>query len=245
MTNGTQKKGLHPLVWVGIGCGVLLVLAAIGMLVVSLFVAKKVKDVAEDFEANPGMAAARTIVRLNPDLEEVDSDEDAGTITVRVKSTGEEVTVDFEDIQEGRISFTSDEGEMTIDAGEGGVTVTEEDGDQVFNLQTGDRWQGEVPDWVPVYPGAERGGGYEMDRPDGYSAGFQLTTADGADKVLEFYRSTLEAEGFAVSSNVYSADAARGGLITGEHEETGRTLQVVVGQEGDTTTAALNFSIKK
>ena len=46
------------------------------------FAAKKIKEVAGDFEANPGRTAAEFIVKMNPDLEIVESDDDAGTITV-------------------------------------------------------------------------------------------------------------------------------------------------------------------
>ena len=51
-----KKKGLPPLAWVGIGCGALVVIALIVFAVGSWLVAKKVRDVAGEFEANPAMA---------------------------------------------------------------------------------------------------------------------------------------------------------------------------------------------
>ena len=87
MSNGAQapeRTGLHPLAWVGIGCGAILMVIVIAVVMVGgFFLARTVKDVAEDFEDNPGLAAARFIVKASPELEEVEVDEDAGTMTVR------------------------------------------------------------------------------------------------------------------------------------------------------------------
>ena len=52
-----------------------MVIVSVVLIVVGLFAAKKLKDVAGDldFEGNPELAAARMVVRLNPELEEVGS----------------------------------------------------------------------------------------------------------------------------------------------------------------------------
>ena len=52
--------------------------------------AKKAKDFIEDAEGNPIAAAAETIVKLNPELELVESDREGGKITIREKDTGKE-----------------------------------------------------------------------------------------------------------------------------------------------------------
>ncbi len=81
MSNGTQtpeRKGLGTLAWIGIGCGVLLVVVVIALAVTSWFVVGKARQVAVDVEGNPALAAARMIVKLNPELEEVEVDQDAG-----------------------------------------------------------------------------------------------------------------------------------------------------------------------
>ena len=100
----TEKKGLSPWAWVAIGCGGLLLVAMIVMMVGGMFVAKKVGDFAEDFEENPA-AAAEMLIKMNPDLELVDSDRDAGTMTIRNKEDGEVITVNYEDIEKGKLSF--------------------------------------------------------------------------------------------------------------------------------------------
>jgi hypothetical protein len=83
------KKGLSPLAWVGIGCAVLFVLGLLvlgGIVGVGGYFAKKA---AAKFEKNPTMAAAEMVVRLNPDLELVSSDEKTNTLTIKDKKTGE------------------------------------------------------------------------------------------------------------------------------------------------------------
>ena len=101
------KKGLSPLAWIGIGCGGLLL---IGILVVSVggyFAAKTVSDFVGD---NPAADAAEAIVRINPELELVESDREAGTITIREKSTGKEVTVNYSQLERGELVFGDGEG---------------------------------------------------------------------------------------------------------------------------------------
>ena len=106
-TNGTRqgtapqgKKGLPVLAWIAIGCGGIVVLGGIAFTLIGWLAVSKMKDVASDFEDNPTRAAAELMVRMNPELEMVESDEDAGTLTVREKSSGKVITFNYEDIKE-------------------------------------------------------------------------------------------------------------------------------------------------
>ena len=86
-----QKKGLSPLAWIGIGCGVLVLVVLIGMVGIGLFARHALKKAGistEMMQKNPTEAAARIYVASNPDLEMVKVDSDAGTFTVRNKKTG-------------------------------------------------------------------------------------------------------------------------------------------------------------
>jgi hypothetical protein len=246
MSNGEQapaKTGLPTWAWVGIGCGALVVLAMIVMTVAGLLVANKVKDVAADFEDNPAMATARLIVKLNPELEEVSTDEEEGTITVRNTKTGEIVTVNFDDIENGKFSFTTDEGEITVDASgiaeSGSVNITTEDGSVVYQAGVVSE---NLPAWVPVYPGAEPANRHSLNTADSTSGGFQLETSDPVAKVLEFYRSALEGEGYAISVNTFSQDDAQGGMVNGSNEDSGRTVMAILNSEDGTTTVNVNYS---
>jgi len=219
MSNGVQapaKTGLPTWAWIGIGCGTLIVLVMIVMTVGGLLVANKVKDVAADFEDNPAMATARLIVKLNPELEEVSTDEEEGTITVR------NTKVDASGVAEsGSVNITTEDGSVVYQAG----VVSEN-----------------LPSWVPVYPGAEPANRHSLNTADSTSGGFQLETSDPVAKVLEFYRSALEGEGYAISVNTFSQDDAQGGMVNGSNEDSGRTVMAILNSEDGTTTVNVNYS---
>jgi hypothetical protein len=248
MSNGEQapaKKGLPVWAWVGIGCGGLVIVVLVVVMAAGFFVANKVKDVAADFEDNPAMATARMIVKLNPELEEVSTDEEAGTITVRKKKTGEEITVNFEDIEEGKFSWTTDEGEVSVDASEleesGSMTVTSEDGKVIF--ATGKPSEGDLPKWVPVYPEAEPTSRHSMRTETTRSGGFEIMTPDPVADVLEFYRSSLESAGYAISVNTYTQDDSEGGMVNGTDEAKQRSVVVIISRStGDDTKAVVSFN---
>lgn len=244
MTEGVEvpsKKGLPTLAWIGIGCAVLIVIVLAVTLAGGLFMAKKVKEVAGDldFEGDPAMSAARLIVRMNPELEEVAVDEESGTITVRHTDSGQTVTVNVEDLQEGRIRFTTDEGEVLIqatgDPEEGTISVTSED--STWTLKTGVESAVELPDWVPVVAGAEIEGPHAVVSGDRTSGGYQLRRAEPVDALVDFYRSELESRGFAIRVNSFAAgDDAAGGVVTATDEALSRSVTVMIRSDEDGTT---------
>lgn len=236
MSDGQQaqaKKGLPVWAWVGIGCGALMVIVLVVVMVGGFFVARKVQDVAADFEENPAMATARMIVKLNPELEEVSTDEDAGTITVRNTKTGEVITVNFEDIEEGKFSFTTDEGEITIDASQvdesGSIKVTNDEGGVIFSTGSA---ADEVESWVPVFPGCEPSNRHSMRTAQELSGGFELQTSAPIAEALEYYRKALEGEGYEVSVNTFTQDDSEGGMVNGSHTESGRNVVAIFSSEG-------------
>ncbi len=235
-----QKQGLPTLAWVAIGCGVIVVMMVLVLTVSGLFMAKKIKDVAGDldFEDDPAMSAARLIVRMNPELEEVAVDSEAGTITVRHTDTGETVTVDIEELQDGKISFTTDEGAVTIEASgdpeEGTLKVSS--GDETWTLKTGVETSAEAPDWAPVFPGTKAESTHSMNSDGGMSGGFQLQSDENVESIVEFYRSRLDATGFEVRVDRFSSDGESGGVVHGRNEALGRGVTVMVHSEEDGST---------
>jgi hypothetical protein len=250
MSNGAQapeRTGLHPLAWVGIGCGVLTVIIIAVVMVGGFFLARTVKNVAEDFEDNPGLATARLIVKASPELEEVEVDEDAGTMTIRNRKTGELITVNFDDIQEGRFSWTADGQEMTVDvsdAEDGTVKIESSDGDG-FALTTGAAVSEEIPEWVPVYPGSEPANRGTMTTNDSVNGNFTLSTDDAVADVLGFYRDRLKEVGFQVTVNTYSGGDTEGAMINSVLEAENRTVIVMIGRDDGQTTANVTYSSKK
>lgn len=241
-----QKKGLSPLAWVGIGCLVLLLLAALTTATCSYFVGKKVKEVAGDldFEKNPIRASAEIMVRLNPELDLVEVDDDEGTMTIRNKRTEEVVTLDFGDIAEGRWGWSTDEGEVTFDVnteGEGGlVTVTTDEGETTWGSASS---TSEPPKWVPRYPGAARGTLTFTSESAGEIAGiWSMETADEVDQVSDFYQSRLEDDGFAVEVQTISGPQGSLAIITAKDDSQNRSVQLTISTDGEKTMAALQYT---
>jgi hypothetical protein len=237
MSNGQQaqaKKGMPPWAWIGIGCGAVMILVLVAVMVGGYFVASKAKDAIAEFEDNPALTGARWLVKANPELEEVDVDEDAGTMTIRNKKTGEEVTVNFEDIEEGKFSFTTKDGEVKVDASQikedGSLTVTNDEGGVVFS--TGGEVSDEAEEWVPVFPGSEPKNRHSMRTEQEMSGGFELETTASVKEALEFYRSTLESEGYEVDVNTFTQDDSQGGMVNGSHPDNGRNVVAIFNADG-------------
>jgi uncharacterized protein YneF (UPF0154 family) len=247
MSNGApapDRKGLHPLAWVGIGCGVVVVIVVVVLAIGGFFLARTVKNVAEDFEDNPGLATARWIVKANPELEEVAVDEENGTMTIRNTKTGELITVDFDDIENGRFSWTTGGEEVTVDVSEadtGSIKIRSSDG-KGFNLSTGAEVSEEIPDWVPVYPGATPANRTSMGSAEEMTGSFRLTTDDAVGELIAFYRDRLKEAGFEVSVNTFSSEDGEGGMVNGSMEAEKRTVMVMISDESGPTEATVSFN---
>lgn len=238
MTNGTQKKGLSPLAWIGIGCGALVVLGAVALAALVGFGVFKAKQFAAEMEKNPAKTAAETFVRLNPDLELVESDEEAGTITFRNEKTGEVATVSYQDLADGKLSVTTDEGTFTMDAdgGEdgGSLTVTGPEGEARFEASASLE---NVPDWVPLYPDAtQTQGSYHAETPEGVTGIVSSKTADAARKVVDYYKERLEDEGWEITGqSTNTTPQGSFSTLTATLADVGREITVgVVEAEGET-----------
>lgn len=244
MSDGTQKKGLGPLAWIAIGCGGLIVIGVLVMGGLTWWGYSKAKEVAGDFKSNPGLAAARMAIRVNPDLEEVAVDQDAGTITVRNTKTGEEFTVDWSEVKDGKLRFASGGKEVTVDAqqdGEGGTFKVSGGEDGGFELSTGNAVTEAIPEWVPVLDGSEPTNRHTMRTGDGVNGGFQLTSDRSADEVLSFYRGRLEAAGFTVRVNTFDGGDATGGMVNATDEAGGRNVVVMARAEDGATSVTVSY----
>jgi hypothetical protein len=243
------RKGLSPLAWIGIGCGALAVLAVIGFTIMLAAGGWFLKKQADKLEKNPALTAAEWIVRANPDLEVVSTDEDAGTLTIKNTKTGETVTMNAKDVKEGHIEFKTKDGTAVFDASgkDGTVKVTDEKGNQVATLQAGGGAPQNLPSWLPVYPGGAIQGTFDTNNAEGRSASFTLTTPDSGDKVLSFYESRLKEAGLKVDSTITSNTAeGKGGILTASGENPARNVNVLVGTaEGGQTTASITFAEKQ
>jgi hypothetical protein len=242
MNNGNQtpvSKGLPAWAWIGIGCGSLMILVAVVTMVGGYIVANKAKDTIAEFEENPAGTIARGIIKASPDLEQVSSDDEAGTITVRNTKTGEVITVNYDEITEGKLSFTTDEGEITVDASEakesGTIKVTDEQGGVVF--ATGEAVSDDIPEWVPIFPGGEPKNRHGMRTKEQITGGFEVETSASVEEVMRFYQEALESAGFEVKTNAYTHAENQGGMVNGDNDDEDRNVVAIIHSEGDGITS--------
>ncbi len=211
-------KKTSPLVWVLVGCGVIVLLVVLVLAVGGFIIGKKVKDFAKDAERNPAVAAAEMAVRFNPEIEVVDKDYDRGTITIRNKKTGEVLTMDAEDVKDGRIRFRNEKGEEVTFEGkgegkDGQFKISTKDGEATFGTGA----EASLPSWLAEYPGAETQGAYSGSDAGSVAGGYTFQTADSVQEVMDFYKDRLEGEGLKVTTSTFQQDGrTAGGSIVGQ-----------------------------
>ena len=89
-----QKKGLGALAWLGIGCGGLVVLGVIGLVVFTMMFGGKIKQIAGDMQKNPTRATATLMVNASVgQIEMVAEDDEHLRYTVKEKQSGKLTTI--------------------------------------------------------------------------------------------------------------------------------------------------------
>jgi hypothetical protein len=221
-----EKKKMGPLAWILIGCLGLFVVGGILFAALGYFAFNKAKDVVGEFAENPVRESVEAMVRLNPDLELVSTDDQAQTMTIRNTSTGEVATFDWSDIQNGEFRWEADGEQYTVDtseAAEGRLEVRDESGQGVFALGSG-----EVPDWFPEYPGAIEVNVLVSATQDGQdSTIWTFQSSDKVADVLGFYEQRLGADGWEVSKTESSAGGIDQGSVDAKQEQGARSVNLV------------------
>ncbi len=215
------KKGMSALAWVGIGCGGLLVIA-LGLGVYGFFLAKKKID---EFAANPEKAAAEMIVSMQPDLKVLSQDEAKGTMTLRTKD-GEEMTLSYKDIQDGKFIVTDKDGNTT---------------------RIGSADLSQVPAWVPKAPDLTEGLSVLHSEAGGKVTGqFSGKSAMKAEDLKKFFEEQANAAGFTsfTSKNLNTGGANIHTLAMGD--DAGKSLNIVITENaGGDTLVSTNYSETK
>jgi hypothetical protein len=241
-----KKKGMGALGWIAIGCVVLLLLAAGSCVVIGMFAKKKMGEVAHKFEKNPAMASAEMVVRMNPDLEVVDKDEDAGTMTIRQKKTGKTMTLDAADIKKGKIHFSTEDGKdlhMQFDQDGMQVQQSDESGEQSTTSIGGKGVQ--LPAWLPAYPGSWASGGTSSSKAGRISGSLDCVSDDAVEEVMTYYKDALRRAGFDVETHkMMIGDDVSSGSLSATSEATGRTAQITANRVADQgrTSIVINYS---
>jgi hypothetical protein len=219
----SAAKKTSPLVWILAGIGVIVVLAMITCGVGAFFIGRGLKNAGFDsdlMKKNPGLAMTKMVTALNPNFEVVSTNDGAGTVTVREKSTGKTVTYKFDPDKQS-------------------LVIIGDDGAQV---KIGASAANKMPDWAPVYPGSSPEGTYSVQSSEGNSGTFTFKTSDAASKVTSYYQDQLRAAGFNVTL-VSSGD--QGGMLSAEDADKKRTIIITAGASNGTTTASVIVNEKK
>jgi len=238
-----QKKGISGLAIVGIGCLGLIVIAFLGG---GFLVAKfmpKLKEMAGEFEKDPAKAATLMALKMNPDVEILNTDDTKREVTFKVKSSGETTTISFDDFEKGKITLKNDKGEeYGIDASKAqteGVVIKGPDGQTITG---GNAAATAPPAWVPLYPGlALQDGGARMQRPDGSMSGLVVgkVGASLADVRL-YYENELKSQGYEVNSNF--SEENKTGNIQATKDGSEFTIGITLSTESDgQTQVALTY----
>ena len=218
----TVKK-TSPLVWILAGIGIFVVLCMVTCSIGSYFLMHKLKNAGFDsdlMQKNPGAAMAKMVAAMNPDYEVVSSNDRAGTVTVREKSSGKTMTYKFDQDKKSLVIIADDGSEVRM----------------------GENSGAKLPSWVPTYPGATIEGSFAAQGPDGSSGSFSFKTSDTADKVTAFYQDQLKTAGFTVT---LVSSGNQGGMVSGEDTANKRTVIVTVGASSGTTSGSIIVSEKK
>jgi len=233
------KKGLPTLAWIAIGCAGLAVVLGVVAMIAGWYVFGKAKQLAGEMEEDPIAATARLVAAANPEIELVQADKKNQRVTFRNVKTGEELTFSYQDIQEGKVSFSSEGKEATIGVdtqGQGGITVTSEEG--TFKAGAG---SADYPAWLPTYPGAEVEGNFSADTPAGRSGTFTFRTQDRMEDVLDFFARELEERDFEIQARTTTP---AGALLSAQAKDESKTVNVAGTLAGGQVQVSVQFTEK-
>lgn len=213
------KKGLPVLGWVGIGCGTMLVIAVV---IVSLLIGwckRTVGDISE-FKNNPEKAAAEMMVRMNPDLKKVSQDDAKGEMTIRTKD-GQEMTLSYKDISQGKFTIKDAEGNIT---------------------QIGETDLTNVPPWVPRLARPKTISSSIQNTQGGRISGLYSATSGESIEVLDaFFKAESAKLKFNESSrSTFIADGVENRNLS--YEGGGRKLNIVLtGKPGEDVQVSVGY----
>ncbi len=195
---------------------------------------------------NPAFAAVKLAVSMNPEVDVVKADENTGMITLREKKTGKTVTMNFKDIQQGRISFQDDSGEKVDIRGggegdTGSMTIESKEG----KVQLGQGSAANVPAWVPKYPGAEVAATYSAQGKDEDGGTLQLKCSGSVQQVADYYEQQLKAAGMKIEKNSMQSGSGSMTMVSGTDDASRRSVMVSVSSSDGGTVAHIVYAVKK
>lgn len=134
------------------------------------------------------------------------------------RDEGREVASGTVDVDGGKGSYS------VRDTGDGSatVTITGPDG-KTGQFKTGQGAAGFLPDFAPLYPGAEVTGGAGGDSSTGTGGAVTFATKDSPEKVVAWYKGVAEKSGMKIAAEMTMGDTR---MLSAADEAGGRSLQV-------------------
>lgn len=243
------KKGLSGLAIAGMGCGGLVLLALLGCVLLFVKGCNMVKEAAVEFKENPAKAAAMMVLKFNPEVEIVKTDDARGEITVRNKKSGEVVTLSFEEAADGKFSLKNAKGEeVSIDAsdanGKGGIVMKGPDGEVVVGGTNATAIA--PPAWVPMYPNLQsQPGGMRSERNGVVAGAFAAETVDAGEQVKAFYEAKLKEAGFDTNVTTTGTGGGEFIIIHGTKDDGKTEVSAVLSSKNGRTGVMINYEEKK
>lgn len=246
MPVAAKKSG--PWLWILAGCGTLLVIAVIAVAGIGYFAYRKAKQAGLDTELlqkNPALASAKMIVAMNPDLELISTDDENGTLTIKDKKSGKVITVNTQDIKDGKITFSDEKNEnvsIKANANSGGLEI--KTGKETVKVGSGSAVN--TPDWLPTYPGAGADGTASMQNDEGNAGTLHFITQDSVEEVLSYYEQGLEGEGLKVTTNTAKQNGeVISGTAVGKGTGEKRNATVIASASDKGTNVIVSYQTKK
>lgn len=222
------KKG-GALKWVFIGCAGFLLIAVVAVGGFIWYGYTKAKEAGLDpalMQRNPALAGLKIAVMNDPNLEFISMDESKNSITVKERKSGKTITINADDVENGKIKITADGEDTTVEirGGDKGGSVDIQTPESSVKIGGGSVTK--LPSWLPQYPGVTIEGNYSVDSNEGSGAGFSFKTDDSAAEVIEFYEDALEDEGFKLSKSTVTTNGQTTASLTGNDSDYKRTIVV-------------------
>lgn len=207
--------------YVGIGCGVLALLGATAAILGIGWGVRRVGGFVSEIQANPEKFTAEMVVKADPNLELVTSNEATGEITVRLRSTGEVKTVTYKEAAEGK---------LTTPPATSPAPANSTPGSSAAEAGASAAWHG-APDWFPVMPGLTPGDESSALRSSSGDRETIHLTATGTapiDEIVAFFSDELDKRGFTITRQAQSAGQLVNERIEASDHAGGRQVTINV-----------------
>jgi len=227
------KKSGGVWMWVIGGCLGIVLLGGLGFAVLGYFGYKAAQSTIADMEDRPTFAAAKLLVALNSEVELVDADEATQRITVREKSSGKTISITLDELKNGKISFSDQDGKestLSIEGSEkeGTFSLKTDDGTGSFSIKSGSDVA--LPSWIPMPEGEITSTSFVASQGT-ESYVMQLTSTLSADAFADWFTKTAGQQGLEMKNRTIADSGSEKAIILQAESKDGKKSLSVMGSQ--------------